>query len=223
MNMNDSRPPSRLHHPAHNSVRSLLRMFGPLLILVGAIFVLIGLVDFFSAFNAASSGGFPGRSGGPAFPGIPGGGDLVWSTSGETVPSRRSGAPTKFWCLFVGFPLVAAGIGMTTAGYKGAIARYSAGELAPVAADTFNYVADSTQEGVRTMVGGVVAGLRDEAGGKTEHAVICRRCGAENDEASKFCDQCGDGLPTEIACPSCSAINDPDARFCDGCGTGLTV
>ena len=189
-------------------------MFGPLLILVGALFVLVGLVDFFSAFNRASSG---------AFPGIPGGGDVVWSTSVDGFPwvnSSRSGGPTKFWCLFVGLPLVAAGIGMTTAGYKGAIARYSAGELAPVAADTFNYVADTTQEGVRTMVGGVVAGLRDEAGGKTEHAVICRRCGAENGEASKFCDQCGDGLPTEIACPSCSAINDPDARFCDGCGTG---
>ena len=36
--------------------------------------------------------------------------------------------------------------------YIGTIARYSAGEIAPVAKDTFNYVAKGSAEGVSAIV-----------------------------------------------------------------------
>lgn len=51
------------------------------------------------------------------------------------------GTPTKFWCLFVGIPLVAAGIGCLQAGYIRAINKYVAGEGVPVMAKSARYVA----------------------------------------------------------------------------------
>lgn len=116
---------------------------------------------------------------------------------------------------FVGLPLMFVGAVCSIFGFAGAVARYQAGEYAPVAKDTFNYLADSTQDGVRTLASAVGAGLRGEAGPGT---LACPGCGAMNEPGSKFCDQCGESLPSEVACPDCGEANDPDARFCDNCG-----
>lgn len=130
-----------------------------------------------------------------------------------------SGPPRLFWCAFVGMPLVAIGTALTKAGFAGAVARYQAGEYAPVAKDTFNYVADGTQGGVRTIASAIGEGLRGEAG---EDTLPCPACGAFNEQGSKFCDQCGGAFPVELRCPGCGEINDPDARFCDRCGEPIS-
>ncbi len=39
--------------PGHENTRGVLKLFGPLLIVVGGIFTLVGLVDFFSAFGGS--------------------------------------------------------------------------------------------------------------------------------------------------------------------------
>ena len=52
------------------------------------------------------------------------------------------GFPTKFWCVFVGFPMLAFGTFCFKAGFLRRITGYVAGEAAPVVKDTIEYVSD---------------------------------------------------------------------------------
>ena len=61
---------------------------------------------------------------------------------------NSSGPPRLFWCAIIGLPITGVGVGICKFAFMGKIARYSAGELAPVTKDTFNYMAKETQEGV---------------------------------------------------------------------------
>ena len=47
----------------------------------------------------------------------------------------------------------------------------------------------------------------------------CAKCGAENREGAKFCNECA--APIEASCPKCGSRNKPGAKFCDECGTSL--
>jgi class 3 adenylate cyclase/predicted ATPase len=47
----------------------------------------------------------------------------------------------------------------------------------------------------------------------------CAKCGAENRDGAKFCNECA--APIEASCPSCGSRNKPGAKFCDECGTSL--
>lgn len=123
-----------------------------------------------------------------------------------------SGSPTLFWLGFVGLPLIFVGAALCMFGFMGAVSRYAAGEQAPVAADTLNYLAEETESGVRTVAAAVGAGLRGE--GRS-----CPACGRQNDGAARFCDSCGE--PLAPACPACGVENDADAKFCDSCGMGM--
>lgn len=193
------KPEAGLIRDSHTPLRNALRVVGPVVFLIGAGFMAVGLVDFFGAMAHSMR-------------------------SGPTFGHDPAGTPDKFWCLFVGMPLLALGGWLTAAGFMGAVARYAASEAAPVGKDTFNYMAEGTQDGVRTVVRSVAAGLRDGAdppGGAGDAALACPGCDAVNDAGSKFCDQCGQALPGDTACPSCQTRNDPDARFCDACGAEL--
>ena len=106
-----------------------------------------------------------------------------------------AGPPTKFWMFFVGIPLLAVGGWCVQAGFMGAAARYTAGELAPPVRDTMDYV------------------------GIGKGGVACAQCGARNDHTAKFCDDCGAALGK--ACSSCGKANSGDARFCADCGVAL--
>ena len=132
------------------------------------------------------------------------------------------GPPRYFWCAFLGAPLGFAGLVLTMYGFLGAFARYSAGEVAPVGKDTFNYMAEGTQDGVRTMATafGEGLGLREPTSG-TAGSVACPKCSHANDVDAKFCDDCGSALPRSSVCASCRQQNDPDAKFCDNCGRPL--
>ena len=104
-------------------------------------------------------------------------------------------------------------------GYMGAVARYIAGETAPVAGDTINYLADETHGSMRKIAGAIGEGLRGTAAVAT---VACPACGHGNDADARFCDQCGAKMPTERTCASCGHLNDVDARFCANCGSALS-
>lgn len=103
----------------------------------------------------------------------------------------------------------------TSLGYMGSVARYESAEITPVATDTFNYVADETSGGVKTMAHAVGEGI----GLVGPEKVACPKCGDENRSGATFCNSCG--APLERKCPSCYASNDPDAKFCDKCGSEL--
>jgi hypothetical protein len=47
----------------------------------------------------------------------------------------------------------------------------------------------------------------------------CVKCGAENREGAKFCNECA--APIEASCPKCGSRNKPRAKFCDECGTSI--
>jgi len=130
---NSSRPVSpelkRLQQPGQNSLRTALRIAGPVIFLVGLICAIIAAVSLF-----ASAGSFE--------------------------------RPHYFWLGFIGLPLMFVGAVLCQLGFMGAVARFIAGETAPVATDTANYLAEETKGAVETVAKaaakGVVEGI--EAG-----------------------------------------------------------
>jgi hypothetical protein len=53
---------------------------------------------------------------------------------------------------------------------------------------------------------------------KDKSKMFCNKCGAANDDTSKWCTLCGHPLLEEISCVICGKPLKPDAKFCDGCG-----
>ncbi|MCK4294662.1 MAG: zinc-ribbon domain-containing protein [Planctomycetes bacterium] len=173
--------------PGHRGIRDVLRVVGPIVAAIGLIFIIVGMVSFFSAFGSFGRG------------------------------------PSHFWCVFVGMPLLGVGILLTKFGYIGKVARYVAGEIAPVGKDTFNYMADGTKDGVKTVARAIGEGLGGGLGGavaapRQETKVRCHKCNTLVEEDAKFCSKCGSAVAKTKSCPQCSELNDPDAKFCDNCG-----
>jgi RNA polymerase subunit RPABC4/transcription elongation factor Spt4 len=133
--------------------------------------------------------------------------------------------PSVPWLPFIALPMMFIGGVLSMLGFMGRIARYQAQEMAPVAKDTFNYMADGTKEGVKTVASAVGQGLAAGGvaiGGKPATKVRCHKCNALAEEGDKFCPQCGSPLAKTKPCPNCRELNDPDAKFCDNCGQGLS-
>lgn len=130
---------------------------------------------------------------------------------------------------FLGVPLLPLGFFLTTLGFMGKFARYQAGEVAPVAKDTFNYMADGTQEGVQTAAKAVGQGLAEgiapviatasiNTDSQQTEKIRCYKCNYAETLDAQFCSNCGTALQKSKSCPVCSELNDPDAKFCDNCG-----
>lgn len=128
------------------------------------------------------------------------------------------GTPRYFWCAFIGLPLIGLGTNLMRYGYLGAVTRYVANEVAPVAKDTINYLAEGTEEAMQKM--GQAVGQGIAAAGTATHLpqVRCHKCNHENPVSAKFCSSCGSALQKSKQCSHCGELNDPDARFCDNCG-----
>jgi len=136
----------------HIQIRNTLRVAGPIILLIGLIFVISAVVS------------------------------LVTS----------NGEPRFAWLAFVGMPLMFVGGVMTLHGFMGALARYSMREGAPVSAQTFNYMADETQDGIKTTAAALGSGLRE--GFSPQPKIFCTQCGRENDGDAKFCKHCGKAM-----------------------------
>jgi ribosomal protein L40E len=131
-------------------------------------------------------------------------------------------APTLFWCLFIGMPMMAGGASLAKFGYLGAVGRYVAGEVAPVAKDTVNYMADGSKDAIRSISEAVGEGLSKSRSGQEPSTLVrCHKCNSNNNAEAKFCSQCGASLQKSRECSDCGELNDPDARFCDNCGRAL--
>ncbi|MHA1756570.1 MAG: double zinc ribbon domain-containing protein, partial [Promethearchaeota archaeon] len=53
--------------------------------------------------------------------------------------------------------------------------------------------------------------------------IKCPNCGNENEQLTKFCEECKIELDTDIRfCPECSSVNYVNAMECRVCGTKLT-
>lgn len=125
--------------------------------------------------------------------------------------SSMSGAPTLFFFCFIGFPMIGAGAGMLSFGYRQEILRYSKNESVPV----FNEAGKEIAPGVTDIAAAVSKGLNNP---DSPHANRCS-CGTLNEPGSKFCKSCG--KPLTIACTHCGAEIPADSKFCNSCGTKL--
>ena len=108
------------------------------------------------------------------------------------------GEPRLFWLFFIGMPLMFVGGVMSQFSFLGMFTRFVAGETAPVAADTANYLADETKDAVETVA-------KSAAKGIAEGIETSKAAGEKN-----FCSHCG--FPTKA-----------DFRFCPKCGKALTA
>jgi hypothetical protein len=168
--------------PGHAELRNTFRVVGPILLVIGGVFMAVGLVDFFGAFGGRHS-------------------------------------PRFFWCLFLGMPFLFAGGVMMRFGYMGRIMRYMSQEIAPPAKDTFNYMADGTKDGIKTVAGAVAEGLRQGSTvAGSQAGVRCQHCNTMNSGDARFCIHCGQALIKSRMCPNCNELNDPHANFCANCG-----
>lgn len=174
----------------HRSNRGCLRVIGPVVFLTGLVLTIIGMAGFFSAFGS-----------GPSFGGPP--------------PGVR-----LFFLAFIGIPLMGVGGAITKFAYMGSVFRYIAGETAPVAKDTANYMVEGTKDAIGGLAQSVGAGLSAGLSGEAPEAgmIPCPACDNACDPGARFCDQCGAKIPGPVRCPSCGEMNDPDARFCSQCG-----
>jgi ribosomal protein L40E len=130
------------------------------------------------------------------------------------------GPPKYFWCVFLGMPVLFVGIVLCGAGYTGAVNRYMAGEVAPVAKDTFNYMAHGTRDGVRDLATALGEGIAAGVAGAREHATeeeACPSCGAASPAGAQFCPGCGASF-LAARCSSCGGQLVPGAKFCHRCG-----
>lgn len=191
-----------LKHAQHDAARAVLRVVGPLLILVGGAMFVTGIISFFERFDEGPRGLFGDLPGAVRAHDPDRSGDLA-------EPAPRP--PNRFWMCFVGMPVAAVGFVLSRQGYLGVAARYVAGETAPVARDTIDYLARGTKESIEEVASAIRGG-----GGP---GVRCPGCGRENDGDARFCDECGAALAR--VCPNCHERNDADAKFCDACGSGL--
>jgi RNA polymerase subunit RPABC4/transcription elongation factor Spt4 len=146
---------------SHKQTRQILRVLGPIILIIGILFIISGTRSFFEMGNQTPSNYF---------------GD---STSGD-----------NFDHAFIGMPLVFVGAVMSMFGYMGKVARYQASELAPVGKDVANYMMDHTRESAREFAGAIGEGLKQgrQSPPIEKH---CGSCGSTVDEDSQFCDQCG--------------------------------
>lgn len=101
------------------------------------------------------------RIGGPVILAVGGLFTLVGMGSFFVSIFTHSGPPVLFVCCFIGFPLMFLGGAMCLFGFVGAFSRYIAAEQAPVAKDTINYMADGTQDAVRTVARAAAQGVTE--------------------------------------------------------------
>lgn len=86
------------------------------------------------------------------------------------------GMPTKFWCLFVGMPMVGFGSMCLKAGYLGSIGRYVAGESTPVVGESAKYLAEELRPTVRRYAEDLRgASTPESASAKTDPAARLKR------------------------------------------------
>jgi len=121
--------------------------------------------------------------------------------------------PKFFGLAFLGIPLLFVGGVMSMFGYGGTIAKYQSREYAPVAKDTFNYIAQETKPGLKEIAD---AFNGEQAQSKRTQ---CKNCHFENNHHAKFCNQCGTKLLH--TCSNCGVDNPPNASFCHHCGNKL--
>ncbi len=171
-----------LRHSSHEGIRNFCRIAGPLLIVVGAVFLIGGMASFFSAFG--------GRSGPPS---------NFWMCF-VGMPLLALGV---FLCK-VGFMGAAA---RYVAGEIAPVGKDAVNYMAQGTRDAVRGVAGAIAEGMRDGTAEVEirchkcdahnandARFCKTCGAAIEKTLLCPDCDELNDPDAKFCDNCGNSL-----------------------------
>ena len=175
---------SREIDPGHGAKRGLLRVLGPIVLLVGLGFVAVGMVSFFAAFGSFG----PPKHFWCAFVGMP-----ILFVGGAMTAYGYMGAMARYQAQEL------APVGKDAFNY---LAKGTSGGLKSAASAVASGLAEGMgaqrDEGVRCSACGAVndadANFCDECGAPLSTTKECPACQALNDSGAKFCDNCGAGL-----------------------------
>ena len=117
--------------------------------------------------------------------------------------------PSLFWCSFIGLPMFAVGLSITSLAFKREISRYVKNESVPI----INEAGREVSPAVRDIASAVKEGISDNNESR------CPLCGEFNEKGSKFCKNCGKSFIK--VCPFCGQEIDFDSSFCNYCGKKL--
>lgn len=132
------------------------------------------------------------------------------------------GPPRLLGCAFAGLVLLGIGVVICRYAFLGAVVRYVAGEVAPVATDTLEYVGEGAAEGIEAVAEAIGRGPHtapEESEDESFGDPTCPACRTPNAPDARFCKQCGAQLRRK--CAHCGGTSPPDATFCDDCGRRL--
>lgn len=115
--------------------------------------------------------------------------------------------PTKFWCLFVGIPLLGIGGMLTLLSFQREMHSYAKNESVPV----INEASEELSPAIRNTAQAIKDGL-------LQNEIVCS-CGKTNEIGDKFCSGCGKQLST--VCPHCGKTVEASDIFCGECGKQL--
>ncbi len=163
---------SRAIDPAHESKRKNLSMLGAVLLVIGILLGIVGVVRFSAPFRTSTKEFFD---------------------SPHEVMERDSSDGFS-GVLFFGLGSLAAAVGLSLLVFaqRGRLARYAAGEVAPVVKDTFNYLAHESKEGLAEVGAALAGGPKAQA--REVVKVKCRSCGYLESDDAKFCSSCAKPL-----------------------------
>jgi hypothetical protein len=156
--------------PGHSTTRRQISAISVVLLVVGLAIATYGLMRFGSNFLRPSSEFFADPE--------------------RVMDESRANGFIGIISMFVGGMMAMFGAKGMFFARAGTVLRYAAAETAPVATDTFDYLADETQGGVEK----VTRAIRKGTGGGEVIKVRCRACGYLESEDAKFCSGCGKSI-----------------------------
>ena len=167
-----------------NFIRNLGRICGPIMILVGVIFAIIGILELFSPF-------------GP------------FGQLGSMDSFSPLDAPTKFWYAFIGLPLIGFGVSICKAAYLKPIANYVADETHDAISTLSSAVISGHNTSNLSSKHQTVIACHKCNHHNSKDSKYCSSCGVPlikskqctycnelNDPDARFCDNCGETMAT---------------------------
>ncbi len=174
----------KLESGSHKEVRGVMQVVGPLMVVVGGLFALIGLGSFFSSFGSFE----PPRFFWCAFIGLP-----MVGIGLSICKVAYLGSIQRY-----------------VASETAPVARDTFNYMVDGTQDSVKTLSRSVAEGLRDGMGAKEddtvacsqcgdlnasdANFCNGCGSPLTHTQTCGRCNEENDAAAKFCDRCGNAL-----------------------------
>ena len=105
------------------------------------------------------------------------------------ISKLMDGDYSLFSLVFIGFPMIFAGLVILLLFNLGKMTRFVASQSAPVSKDVANYMMDNTKESIGGVAKEVSKNIND--GKQVPKHRACLKCGAINDINHNFCGDCG--------------------------------